>query len=385
MWQNIFLMRTIQFICCGIVSLMLVACSSASVDDLTKSGLDRAKFESVVDGKPTHLYVLTNDRGMEVCVTNYGGRIVSVMVPDKDGNLQDVVLGHDSINDYVNIDGNFGALIGRYGNRINHGRFKIGDIEYRLPQNNYGHCLHGGPKGFHHSVWNADAVNDSTLVLTLFSPDGEAGFPGNLDVKVVYSLSADNALKISYTARTDKPTIINLTNHSYFNLSGDASKDVLDQYVQINADAFTPIDSTFMTTGEIRSVEGTPFDFRSPKPVGQDISADDAQLRNGLGYDHNMVLATGGDSTIVAASIYAPASGIKMEVYTTEPGLQFYTGNFLDGKVVGKKRVAYPHRGAICMETQHFPDSPNKPDFPSVVLQPGETYHSMCIYKFMVE
>lgn len=385
MWQNIFLMRTIQFICCGIVSLMLVACSSASVDDLTKSGLDRAKFESVVDGKPTHLYVLTNDRGMEVCVTNYGGRIVSVMVPDKDGNLQDVVLGHDSINDYVNIDGNFGALIGRYGNRINHGRFKIGDIEYRLPQNNYGHCLHGGPKGFHHSVWNADAVNDSTLVLTLFSPDGEAGFPGNLDVKVVYSLSADNALKISYTARTDKPTIINLTNHSYFNLSGDASKDVLDQYVQINADAFTPIDSTFMTTGEIRSVEGTPFDFRSPKPVGQDISADDAQLRNGLGYDHNMVLATGGDSTIVAASIYAPASGIKMEVYTAEPGLQFYTGNFLDGKVVGKKRVAYPHRGAICMETQHFPDSPNKPDFPSVVLQPGETYHSMCIYKFMVE
>ena len=378
-------MRTIQFICCGIVPLMLVACSSASVDDLTKSGLDRAKFESVVDGKPTHLYVLTNDRGMEVCVTNYGGRIVSVMVPDKDGNLQDVVLGHDSINDYVNIDGNFGALIGRYGNRINHGRFKIGDIEYRLPQNNYGHCLHGGPKGFHHSVWNADAVNDSTLVLTLFSPDGEAGFPGNLDVKVVYSLSADNALKISYTARTDKPTIINLTNHSYFNLSGDASKDVLDQYVQINADAFTPIDSTFMTTGEIRSVEGTPFDFRSPKPVGQDISADDAQLRNGLGYDHNMVLATGGDSTIVAASIYAPASGIKMEVYTTEPGLQFYTGNFLDGKVVGKKRVAYPHRGAICMETQHFPDSPNKPDFPSVVLQPGETYHSMCIYKFMVE
>lgn len=385
MWQNIFLMRTIQFICCGIVSLMLVACSSASVDDLTKSGLDRAKFESVVDGKPTHLYVLTNDRGMEVCVTNYGGRIVSVMVPDKDGNLQDVVLGHDSINDYVNIDGNFGALIGRYGNRINHGRFKIGDIEYRLPQNNYGHCLHGGPKGFHHSVWNADAVNDSTLVLTLFSPDGEAGFPGNLDVKVVYSLSADNALKISYTARTDKPTIINLTNHSYFNLSGDASRDVLDQYVQINADAFTPIDSTFMTTGEIRSVEGTPFDFRSPKPVGQDINADDAQLRNGLGYDHNMVLATGGDSTIVAASIYAPASGIKMEVYTTEPGLQFYTGNFLDGKVVGKKRVAYPHRGAICMETQHFPDSPNKPDFPSVVLQPGETYHSMCIYKFMVE
>lgn len=376
-------MKTKQFICCGIASLMLAACNTAAVDDgFTKSGLDKSKFESVADGKPTHLYVMTNSRGMEVCVTNYGGRIVSVMVPDKDGKLRDVVLGHDSIADYVNIDGNFGALIGRYGNRINQGRFKIGDIEYRLPQNNYGHCLHGGPKGFHHSVWDVAAVNDSTLELTLASPDGEAGFPGNLDVKVVYSLMADNALKISYTARTDKPTIVNLTNHSYFNLSGDASKDVLDQYVQINADAFTPIDSSFMTTGEIRPVEGTPFDFRTPKPVGQDLDADDEQLRNGLGYDHNMVLATGGDSTVVAASIYSPVSGIKMEVYTTEPGLQFYTGNFLDGKVVGKKGVAYPRRSAICMETQHFPDSPNKPDFPSVTLMPGETYHSMCVYKF---
>lgn len=287
-------MKTKQFICCGIASLMLAACNTAAVDDgFTKSGLDKSKFESVADGKPTHLYVMTNSRGMEVCVTNYGGRIVSVMVPDKDGKLRDVVLGHDSIADYVNIDGNFGALIGRYGNRINQGRFKIGDIEYRLPQNNYGHCLHGGPKGFHHSVWDVAAVNDSTLELTLASPDGEAGFPGNLDVKVVYSLMADNALKISYTARTDKPTIVNLTNHSYFNLSGDASKDVLDQYVQINADAFTPIDSSFMTTGEIRPVEGTPFDFRTPKPVGQDLDADDEQLRNGLGYDHNMVLATG--------------------------------------------------------------------------------------------
>ena len=370
-----------------LVSATLAGCAGGQKDTsaLTDSGLDPQKFVADVNGQKTQLFVLKNKNNMEVCVTNFGGRIVSIMVPDRDGKMQDVVLGFDSIQDYIKNPSDFGATIGRYANRIGQGRFTLDGTEYQLPQNNYGHCLHGGPKGFHHSVWNADAVNDSTLVLTLFSPDGEAGFPGNLDVKVVYSLSADNALKISYTARTDKPTIINLTNHSYFNLSGDASKDVLDQYVQINADAFTPIDSTFMTTGEIRSVEGTPFDFRSPKPVGQDISADDAQLRNGLGYDHNMVLATGGDSTIVAASIYAPASGIKMEVYTTEPGLQFYTGNFLDGKVVGKKRVAYPHRGAICMETQHFPDSPNKPDFPSVVLQPGETYHSMCIYKFMVE
>ena len=304
------------------------------------------------------------------------------MVPDKNGNYRDVVLGHDSIADYVNIDGNFGALIGRYGNRINQGMFKIGDTEYKLPRNNYGHCLHGGPKGFHHAVWNAEMLNDSTIAMSLSSPDGEAGFPGNLDVKVVYGLTADNALKIDYTAHTDKPTVVNLTNHSYFNLSGDPSQDVLGEYVQINADAFTPIDSTFMTTGEIRSVENTPFDFRTEKLLGRDINADDEQLHNGLGYDHNMVLNTCGDSTLVAASIYDPVSGIVMEVYTSEPGIQFYTGNFLDGKVKGKKGIAYPRRSAICMETQHFPDSPNKPDFPSVLLEPGETYHSMCKYKF---
>ena len=368
--------------------LALLSCSGAAdgqLGETTKSGLDKANFESVVNGKPTHLYVLSNSRGMEVCVTNYGGRIVSMMVPDKNGDLQDVVLGHDSIADYVNIDGNFGALIGRYGNRINQGRFKIGDTEYQLPQNNYGHCLHGGPVGFHHAVWDANVLNDSTIELSLTSPDGEAGFPGKLDVKVVYSLLTDNALRIDYTAQTDKPTIVNLTNHSYFNLGGDASKDVLDEYVQINADAFTPIDSTFMTTGEIRKVDGTPFDFRKAKLLGKDIDADDEQLRNGLGYDHNMVLSTDGKPTQVAASVYAPSTGIVMEVYTTEPGIQFYTGNFLDGKVKGKRGVAYPHRGAICLETQHFPDSPNKPDFPSVLLQPGETYHSMCMYKFLTK
>ena len=380
-------MKIRDLMCCTAM-LALLSCSGAAdgqLGETTKSGLDKANFESVVNGKPTHLYVLSNSRGMEVCVTNYGGRIVSMMVPDKNGDLQDVVLGHDSIADYVNIDGNFGALIGRYGNRINQGRFKIGDTEYQLPQNNYGHCLHGGPVGFHHAVWDANVLNDSTIELSLTSPDGEAGFPGKLDVKVVYSLLTDNALRIDYTAQTDKPTIVNLTNHSYFNLGGDASKDVLDEYVQINADAFTPIDSTFMTTGEIRKVDGTPFDFRKAKLLGKDIDADDEQLRNGLGYDHNMVLSTDGKPTQVAASVYAPSTGIVMEVYTTEPGIQFYTGNFLDGKVKGKRGVAYPHRGAICLETQHFPDSPNKPDFPSVLLLPGETYHSMCMYKFLTK
>ena len=372
---------------CGMAAMMLAACTTTTTEqtELTKSGLDKANFETTVDGKLVHLYVLTNSRGMEACITNYGGRVVSLMVPDKDGNFRDVVLGYDSIADYVNHpEGNFGALIGRYGNRINQGKFKIGDTEYQLPQNNYGHCLHGGPKGFHHSVWDATLLNDSTLSLKLSSPDGEAGFPGKLDVDVTYSLTSDNGLQIDYKAVTDKPTIVNLTNHSYFNLGGDGSKDVLGEYVMINADGFTPIDSTFMTTGEISKVEGTPFDFRTAKTVGQDINADNEQLRNGLGYDHNFVLNTNGDSTAVAASIYDATTGIRMEVYTTEPGLQFYTGNFLDGKDKGKKGAAYPLRGAICMETQHFPDSPNKPDFPSVLLNPGETYHSLCIYKFSV-
>ena len=370
----------------GACAVLLAACAPKSGSEgLTKSGLDPSKFETTVDGKAVKLYVLKNKAGMEVCATNYGGRIVSVTVPDRNNQWRDVVLGHDSIADYIHIDGNFGALIGRYGNRINQGRFTLDGVEYQLPQNNYGHCLHGGPKGFHHSVWDATQPNDTTLELTLHSPDGEAGFPGNLDVKVVYTLTSDNALRLQYTATTDKPTIVNLTNHSYFNLSGNAANDVLNDTVQFDADAFTPIDSTFMTWGEIRPVEGTPFDFRAGKTVGQDIEADDEQLKNGLGYDHNMVLNTGGDLSKVACRISDPTSGIVLRVYTTEPGIQFYTGNFLDGKVKGKGGIAYPRRGAICVETQHYPDSPNQPNYPSVVLRPGETYSSTCIYKFSVE
>lgn len=375
-----------KWIWAGACAVLLAACAPKSGSEgLTKSGLDPSKFETTVDGKAVKLYVLKNKAGMEVCATNYGGRIVSVMVPDRNNQWRDVVLGHDSIADYIHIDGNFGALIGRYGNRINQGRFTLDGVEYQLPQNNYGHCLHGGPKGFHHSVWDATQPNDTTLELTLHSPDGEAGFPGNLDVKVVYTLTLDNALCLQYTATTDKPTIVNLTNHSYFNLSGNAANDVLDDTVQFDSDAFTPIDSTFMTWGEIRPVEGTPFDFRAGKTVGQDIEADDEQLKNGLGYDHNMVLNTGGDLSKVACRISDPTSGIVLRVYTTEPGIQFYTGNFLDGKVKGKGGIAYPRRGAICVETQHYPDSPNQPNYPSVVLRPGETYSSTCIYKFSVE
>lgn len=368
----------------ALVAAVCPSCSKDATPELTKSGLSKADFVATVDSVETNLYVLTNDADMEVCVTNFGGRIVSVMVPDRDGNFKDVVLGHDSIADYVNIDGNFGALIGRYGNRINQGRFTLDGVTYQLPQNNFGHCLHGGPKGFHNSVWNANQLDARNLELTLHSADGYAGFPGNLDVRVTYTLGDDNSLKISYAATTDKPTVVNLTNHSYFNLSGDPSLTILDEVVTFDADAFTPIDSTFMTSGEIRSVEGTPFDFRSGKKVGDDIDKDDEQLRNGLGYDHNMVLNTAGDISKVAASIYDERSGIKMEVLTDEPGIQFYVGNFLDGTVKGKKGVAYPRRSAICVETQHYPDSPNHDNYPSTVLRPGENYSSNCIYRFSV-
>lgn len=377
-------MKPVSILSAGIGLLTLLSCSGNG-PMVTKSGLKPENFNTIVDGKNVNLYVLENPSGMEVCATNYGGRIVSIMVPDRNGNFQDVVLGHDSISDYINIDGNFGALIGRYGNRIAQGKFTLDSIEYQLPQNNYGHCLHGGPVGFHHKVWDAVQPNDSTLELRLQSPDGEAGFPGNLNVKVVYTLTHDNSLKLEYTATTDKPTIVNLTNHSYFNLSGNPAKDILDETVMFNADSFTPIDSTFMTSGEIRTVEGTPFDFRKGKTVGQDINAENKQLRNGLGYDHNMVLNTDGNLSMLAGKITDNDSGISMEIYTTEPGIQFYTGNFLDGKVKGKKGIAYPRRSAICVETQHYPNSPNLSNYPSTVLRPGEIYSSSCIYKFTIE
>ncbi len=377
--------KTAKLIAASCLALLAgVSCSTQTGSGLTASGLDPKNFVDTVGGKPVALYTLTNDNGMEVCVTNFGGRIVSVMVPDKNGKMQDMVLGHDSIADYENIDGNFGALIGRYGNRIEKGKFELMGNTYNLPINNFGHSLHGGPQGFHNQVWTANQTDKSTIELTLLSKDGDAGYPGNLNVKVVYKLTADNAIDITYTATTDKPTVVNLTNHSYWNLGGDPSKDILDNELMVDADEITPIDSTFMTHGDFMKVDGTPFDFRKAKTIGQDINANDEQLKNGHGYDHNFVLNTKGDVSKVAASVYSPKTGIVMDVFTTEPGVQIYVGNFLDGKVVGKKGIAYPYRSAIALETQHYPNSPNCKTYPSTVLKPGETYSSHTVYKFSV-
>ncbi|WP_244050763.1 aldose epimerase family protein [Parabacteroides goldsteinii] len=371
-------------LCMAVMAMCLLLSCGEKREEATLSGLMKSDFVSEVEGKPTALYVLKNKNGAEACITNYGGRLVSVMVPDKNGKMTDVVLGYDNIGQYVQSDGNYGALIGRYGNRINQGKFTLDDVEYTLPQNNGAHCLHGGPQGYHARMWDAKQLNDQALELTYLSKDGEAGFPGNLDIKVTYTLTDDNAVGIKYEATTDKKTVVNLTNHSYFNLSGVPGSDVLDQLVMINADNYTPVDSTLIPVG-ISPVDGTPLDLRTPVAIGKQINDPFQQLLFGRGYDLNWVLNTNGDKNVLAAKAYSPTSGIALEVYTNEPGIQFYTGNFMDGKDTGKHGVLYPHRGALCLETQHYPDSPNHPDFPSVVLNPGEQYLSECIYKFTVE
>ncbi|MEZ3576579.1 MAG: galactose mutarotase, partial [Muribaculaceae bacterium] len=339
----------------------------------------------------TALYTLTNASGMEVCITNFGGRVVSVMVPDRDGNYRDVVLGFDSIEAYfpeVN-KSDFGAAIGRYANRINQGTFVLDGDTVSLPKNNFGHSLHGGTDmgtlGWQYRVYTASQLNDSTLELTLTDADGNNGYPGTVEAKVVYSLTADNTLDIDYTATTDKPTVINMTNHSYWNLGGDASQDILGHELTVNADNYTPVDSTFMTTGEIAPVAGTPFDFTTSKAIGRDIAADNEQLRNGNGYDHNWVLNTKGNDSLAAVELFNPANGINLTVYTNEPGIQIYTGNFLDGTATGKGGTVYNQRAAVCLETQKYPDTPNKPEWPSATLRPGETYHSHCAYHFSVK
>ncbi|MDR1937551.1 MAG: galactose mutarotase [Tannerellaceae bacterium] len=362
---------------------LLLSCGEKK-EEVTLSGLKKSDFATEVEGKPVALYVLKNGNGLEAAITNYGGRWVSMMTPDKNGKPTDVVLGYDKIADYLASSGNFGALIGRYGNRIANGKFALDGVEYTLPQNNNGHCLHGGPQGYHTRVWDALQVNGQTLELAYFSPDGEAGFPGNLNVKVTYTLTDDNALDICYEATTDKPTVVNLTHHSYFNLSGVAGSQVTDQLIQINADAYTPVNETLIPTGTLDPVEGTPMDLRSLIPIGARIDEPFDQLAKGGGYDHNWVLNTQGDVSAPAAKAVSEQSGIVLEVYTNEPGVQLYTGNAMSGKDVGKQGVTYPHRGAFCLETQHYPDSPNQPDFPTTVLLPGQTYHSRCIYKFSI-
>ncbi|TDG34944.1 galactose mutarotase [Pedobacter changchengzhani] len=344
--------------------------------------LDSAKFTTTIDGKSVKLYHLTNKSGASVAITNLGGRVVSILMPDKDNKLVDVALGYDSVGTYLKKgEPFFGAIIGRYGNRIGKGQFTLDGKAYQLQLNNGPNTLHGGDDGFFKQVW--DAKQDGhKLELTYSSKDGEAGYPGKLDVKVVYTLTDDNALKIDYTATTDKNTIINLTNHTYFNLSGEGSKTILDHELMIAADSITPVDSTLIPTGKLMAVKGTPFDFNTAKAIGKDIGQKDEQLKFGIGYDHNFALNKHDDKTIVA-SIMSPVTGIKMDIYTDQPGLQFYCGNFLDGKDKdGKGGKAYPHRSAFCLETQHFPDAPNHPNFASTELKPGETYKTSTTYKF---
>ncbi|MDE6358436.1 MAG: galactose mutarotase [Duncaniella sp.] len=367
-------------------SLVLASCGGQKTSAThSVSGIDAAKFADTRDGKPTALYTLRSSSGIEADITNYGGRIVSLMVPDRDGNMLDVVLGFDSIAAYYpeNNKTDFGAAIGRYGNRIDHGRLVIDGDSIQLPVNNFGHSLHGGPNGWQYQVYSAEQPNDSTLVLTMDSPDGDNGFPGNIHAVVTYTLLPGNKLDIAYSATTDRPTVINLTNHSYFNLGGDASRTILDHDLEINSSGFTPIDSTYMTTGEILPVENTPMDFRSAKAIGCEIdNFEYEQLKNGNGYDHNWVLDTKGDINTIAATLSAPSTGIGMNIYTTEPGIQVYSGNFLDGTVTGKGGVVYNQRTGIAMETQHYPDSPNKPQWPSTLVRPGEIYSSHTVLEF---
>jgi len=352
------------------------------------SGLRREDFQKIINGKQTDLFILKNDAGMEIAITNYGGAVVAVMAPDRDGHYSNVVLGHDSIDHVVNSPESFlGTTIGRYGNRIAKGKFSLGDQTYTLAVNNGPNSLHGGPKGFHTVVWDVVSSNDSSVELTYTSADGEEGFPGKLLVKMSYTLTDDNEFVIRYKAITDQATPVNLTNHAFFNLAGisNPSPKVTDNILTINADLFIPIDKYSIPTGEILKVEGTPMDFRMPKVVGERIDDSFEQLVFGAGYDHSYALnkSYAGELSF-AAKCVEPVSGRKLEVYTTEPGVQLYTGNWLNG-FTGAHGATFPARSAICFETQHFPDTPNQPHFPSVILKPGEKYTHTCVYQFGVE
>nr|WP_315131125.1 aldose epimerase family protein [uncultured Flavobacterium sp.] len=347
--------------------------------------LEKSSFEKVIDGKQVRLYTLKNFSGMSAEITNYGGKVVSLWVPDRLGVYQDIVLGHSNIDDYVSSkEKYFGALIGRYGNRIANGKFSLDGKEYNLAKNNNENHLHGGNKGYNSVVWDAKQTDDQTLELSYKSKDMEEGYPGNISIKVVYKLTDNNELKTEYWATTDAPTVINLTHHSFFNLRGAGNGTINDHLLQINAAYYTPVDKGLIPTGAIATVEDTPFDFQKPTPIGKRLEANNKQLYYGLGYDHNFVLNQNMNGLNFAAKILDPNSGRQMEVYTNEPGLQFYGGNFLDGSVVGKDKKTYNYRTAFCLETQHFPDSPNKEHFPSTRLNLGMEYYSICIYKFSI-
>ncbi len=397
--------KTFNYLLSGaiVAGAMLCSCDSdnKAVGEL-KSGLKVEEFKTVYKNdlkgeKEVDLYTLTNANGMEVDITNFGGRIVSIMVPDKDGNFQDVVLGFDKAEKYFpqNNQSDFGSAIGRYANRIAQGKITVDGEEIQLPQNNFGHCLHGGPDGWQYQVYDAKQIDNQTLELTMDSPDGDNNFPGNLQAIVTYRLTDDNAIEISYRATTDKKTVINMTNHSYFNLSGDPNNTVADELITVDADYYTPTDTTYMTLGEIKSVEGTVFDLRKESPLGQYFAQEGAETdpeiaAAGGGYDHNWCLNAKGDKNKVAVSLIDPRSGIQLDVYTNEPGIQIYTANFQDGTSVGKKGIAYQKQCAVCLETQKYPDSPNKFNLPgwedsNCWLEPGETYESYCKFAFSVK
>jgi aldose 1-epimerase len=371
--------------------LSLVACSQPTSKANTKTMTDTTThaalppssgFERTIDGKPTHLYVLKNKKGMQVAVTNYGGHLVSALVPDKTGKLVSVVVGFDNIEGFQKASSSYyGGTIGRYGNRIGKGKFTLEGKEYHLALNNGPNSLHGGKKGFNDVVWDGKQVNPQTVEMTYLSKDMEEGYPGNLTSKVTFHLTDDNAIQISYEATTDKTTVVNLTNHAYFNLNGEGSGTILNHTAQIDADNFTPVDKTLIPTGKLEPVKGTPFDFNTAKTIGKDINVDDQQIKYGPGIDHNFALNKHTIKTPVA-KVVGDKSGIEMDVYTEEPGLQFYTGNFMGGKntIRGGKKDDY--RTAFAMETQHFPDAPNQPQFATTTLKPGQVYKTQTIYKF---
>ena len=385
-------------IACGLASTINLSCNqtkkekmSASVPETPITKYDKHinpdDFTTTIEGDSVKFFVLTNGNGMEVTFTNYGQRLVSLYVPDKNGEFKDVVLGFDNLEDYRAKKNYYGAVIGRYGNRIAKGKFTLDGTTYDLAINNNENHLHGGLVGFESVVWKVEEQTDNSISFSRTSPDMEEGYPGNLEVKVNYILTDENALQISYEAKTDKPTYLNLTNHSFFNLKGEGEGTVNDHEVLLNAEKFTPVDSGLIPTGELQDVAGTPFDFRKPKAIGKDIEEDFEQLKLGNGYDHNFVLnevPKNREGLTFAARVVEPTSGRTLEVYTSEPGVQFYGGNFLDGSDTGKSGKAYVRRGSFCLETQHFPDSPNHPEFPSTRLNPGETYTSYCTYKFGV-
>ena len=369
----------------AIMGLLIFSTSIAAAASSDYVELKQSAFQKEIDGKQVNLFTLTNKNGMTAKITNYGGKIVQLLVPDKNGRLSDVVLGYETIDQTIAGQASMGCTVGRYANRIGKGKFPLDGADYHLTINNGANHLHGGTKGSRFVVFDANQVDSKTLQLTYYFKDGEEGYPGNCLLKTVYSLTDNNELVITYDAVTDKPTIVNFTNHAFFNLAGAGNGSILNHELTLNADHFTPVDGTLITTGEIRAVQGTPLDFTTPTTMGDRINDSYEQLKYGPGYDHNFVLNKTGNELSFAARVYEPTSGRVMEIYTTEPGIQFYAGNFLEGKIprdIGKGAKAYKFREGFCLETQHFPDSPNKENFPSTVLRPGQWFSSTTVHKF---